>query len=163
MLQGSDDPVMVLYGDCPWVSTETLHAIYNRLQSNGAVMTMATTIVPDFNEWREGFYSFGRIMRDADNEGYVSQIVEKKDATPEQLEIKEVNPAYMCFKSSWLWEHLSQLKNNNSQEEYYLTDLVKMAVDEDETIYTVQIDPREAVGINTKDQLALCEELAQRS
>lgn len=159
-IDGDDSPIMVLYGDHPWVSAESLQAVYDRLTSNGAVMTMATTVVPDFDDWRAGFYSFGRIIRDDDRNGYVAKIVEKKDATPEQLDIKEVNPAYMCFKSSWLWNHLAKLNNNNAQEEYYLTDLVKMAVDANETIYTVQIDPKEALGINTKDQLALCEDLA---
>jgi len=162
-LSGDSNPIMVLYGDCPWVSAETLQAVYNRLVSNGAVMTMATTIVPDFDDWRAGFASFGRIVRDQSRHGYVSKIVEKKDASPEELEIKEVNPAYMCFKSEWLWSHLEKLGNKNAQEEYYLTDLVKMVVDEGETIYTVQIKLEEAVGINTKEQLALCEALVKQN
>lgn len=163
LLKDSHDPVMVLYGDHPWVSGATLRAVFDRLTSNGAVMTMATAIVPDFEDWRAAFTGFGRIVRDKNRHDYVAKIVEKKDASPEELEIKEVNPAYMCFKSDWLWSHLEKLNNKNAQEEYYLTDLVQMAVDEKETIYTVQIDPQEALGINTQDQLQLCEELIKQN
>ena len=150
--------VMVLYGDHPLVSAETLKKIHSECNGNNA-LTLATAMIPDFEEWRAGFYNFGRIVRD--EHGNVERIVEKKDSTDEELRIKEVNPAYFCFEPQWLWEHLDKLDNNNAQGEYYLTDLVQMAVTEGAKIKTVQIDPKEALGINTQEQLKLCEELGK--
>lgn len=158
-LEGVDERILVLYGDHPWVSAETIKKIAERSEDSNRVLTLATAVVEDFQDWRAGFESFGRILRDEND--YVTRIVEKKDATEEEQAIKEVNPAYFCFKPEWLWSRLEKIKNENVQHEYYLTDLVQIAVSEGEAIATVQIDPREALGINTKEQLALCEALAE--
>ena len=118
---------------------------------------MAISTVPDFNEWRSSFLSFGRLVRD--KEGNLSKIVEAKDASEEEQKIKEINPGYMCFEASWLWEHLHMLKNDNIQKEYYLVDLISMAFNEGKKISTISIEPREALGVNTKEQLELIENL----
>lgn len=157
-LQGNMAPILVLTGDMPFVSVETLHAIEKESKETGATLTMATTVVEDFKDWRQGFEGFSRVLRD--DAGKLTRTVEKKDATEEQLLIKEVNPAYLCFKAEWLWEHLPKLQNNNAQEEYYLTDLIQMAASEG-NVATVQIDPMEALGINTQEHLALCEEVVK--
>lgn len=159
LLEESQEPIMVLYGDMPFVSKETLAAVADRARESQAMLTMATTIVPDFEDWRTAFKSFSRVIRDENND--VVRTVEMKDATPEELQIKEVNPAFMCFQSAWLWKHLEKLNNNNAQGEYYLTDLIRLATEEGNTIATVQIEPKEALGINTKEHLALCEEIAE--
>ena len=86
-------------------------------------------------------------------------IVEKKDSTDEQLALKEVNPSYLCYRADWLWNHLDKLGNNNAQGEYYLTDLVGFAFLEKEKINSVNIEPREALGVNTTEQLKLISEL----
>ena len=150
MLQGSD-LVVVLYADHPLVSSETIkNLVYTHIKEK-AMITMATAIIPDFLEWRQGFESFGRFVRDENNN--IVKIVEAKDATSYEKEIKEVNPAYMCFDAKWMWEHLNMLKNENAQEEYYLTDLVGMAFQEQQKIASISIDPKEALGVNTKEQL----------
>lgn len=154
-LKDTTQGVMVLYADHPIVSVETLQKIAQTYQETGAMLTMATTTIPDFDGWRAGFQSFGRIIRNA--AGEIRGNVEAKDATPEQLAIREVNPCYFCFNPTWLWLHLSQLQNNNAQQEYYLTDLVRMAVTEGAKIAGVTIDPKEALGCNTKEQLAVIE------
>ncbi len=147
--------IMVLYGDMPLISASTIKNLADTHETSGGALTMATVTVPDFDEWRAGFYDFGRIIRGED--GNVVSIIEKRDATPEQLIMTEVNPGYYCFKSEWLWQQLEQLKNENSQGEYYLTDMVDLAHRGGEKITTVAMEPKEALGINTVEQLALVE------
>jgi len=149
--------VMVFYGDHVLLSPETIRTLSETHVHEGNTLTMATAIVPDFNEWRKSFYDFGRIIRTAD--GKLEKIVEKKDATAEELACREVNPGYYCFKASWLWTELEKIKPGNAQGEYYLTDLLQQAVEEKVKIGSIKIEPKEALGINTKEQLALVESL----
>ena len=86
----------------------------------------------------------------------------KKDATEQELSVREVNPAYFCFEKKWMLEKLSELKNENAQSEYYLTDLVQMAFDEGHCIESVQIEAREALGANTPEQLAVLESFLEK-
>ena len=151
------DIILVLYADHPLISKETIQNIVSTHVSTGATITMATAIVPDFDEWRSAFLSFGRFVRD--ETGTITKIVEAKDASEEEKKIKEVNPAYMCFNASWMWEHLHALKNENAQKEYYLTDLIGLAFAEGQRISSISIDPREALGVNTKEQLELMQNL----
>ena len=118
---------------------------------------MATIKLPDFDSWHKSFFDFGRIVRN--KAGDITSIVEKKDATEEELNIKEVNPNYLCIQGDWLWENITKLKNSNAQAEYYLTDLIKAACDQQKTIASIQIDPREGIGINSPEQLQLAEQL----
>jgi len=145
--------IMVLSGDMPFVSSKMINNLARAHFAKNNVLTMATAVTPDFVDWRQSFYGFGRIIRDRDNK--VIAIMEKKDSTPAQLENKEVNPAYYCFKTDWLWSNLDKLKNNNAQREYYLTDLVGLAFKQGQDITTVEIKPKEALGINTAEQLEL--------
>jgi bifunctional UDP-N-acetylglucosamine pyrophosphorylase/glucosamine-1-phosphate N-acetyltransferase len=153
----STKTVLVLYGDHPMIQGTTIRQLVEAHEQSGSVVTMATFTVPDFNEWRAGFYDFGRVLRDAN--GAITGSVEKKDATPEQLAITELNPCYFCFSAPWLWEHLAKLKNANAQQEYYLTDVVAMAVAEGKVIGSVTIEPKEALGVNTVEQLDLLHQL----
>ena len=73
--------------------------------------------------------------------------------------IKEVNPSYFCFESKWLWKNLEKLKTDNVQKEYYLTDLVKIAMQDKEKIESVDIDPQEALGVNSRAELEILEKL----
>ena len=158
-LKDKAENIMVLYGDHPYVSAETIRNLAQVHQASDSVITMATVKVPDFNGWRTGFYDFGRVIRN--QAGEVAAIIERKDATPQQLEIKEGNPSYFCFEAEWLWSNLNKIKNNNSQKEYYLTDLAGIACSEGYKITTVAIEPREALGVNTPEQLALLESLSR--
>jgi len=151
------DSILVLYADSPLISDRTIREIISTHKNTKSTLTMATTIVPDFDDWRSTFISFGRIIRDENNK--ILKIIEFKDATEEEKKIKEVNPAFMCFSNDWLWSNLSNIKNSNSQGEYYLTDLVSEAFKQEEPISTVIIDPKEALGVNTKEQLELIENI----
>ncbi len=151
------DTIVVLYADHPLISSDTIKNIINTHKENNSILTMATVSVPDFDDWRKAFLSFGKFVRD--NNGEITKIVEVKDANEDELSIKEVNPAYMCFDARWMWEHLHKLKNNNAQSEYYLTDLVSMAFEEKQKISSISINPKEALGVNTKEQLELIQNL----
>jgi bifunctional UDP-N-acetylglucosamine pyrophosphorylase/glucosamine-1-phosphate N-acetyltransferase len=152
-LEGKVKDIMVLYGDHPLITAEMIQKLARAHLKSGKTLTMATVKVPDFADWRCGFYDFGRIVRQGSNK--VCAVVEKRDATEAEREIKEVNPSYFCFKADWLWQKLSELKNENSQQEYYLTDLVGMACQAGLEIETVEIQPKEALGVNTAEQLEL--------
>ncbi len=152
------EDVLVLYGDHPLVSSDTVRAIVERHRASGADVTMLTVPLPDFREWRSSFADWGRIVRDA--EGAFRRIVEAKDATGKELRITEVNPAMYCFRSVWLWDHLPRVTCENAQGELYLTDVPGTAVKEGAMIETVPAEePRETLGANTPEQLDVLERM----
>jgi len=157
LLEASADNVIVLVGDQPFVTAGTIRRVVDAHASSGATLTLGTVTVPDFDDWRGAFADFGRIVRDGDGE--VASIVEVKDAAPEQLAIKEINPSYYCFKSAWLWKSLESLTSENAAGEHYLTDLLGKAIASGEKVQTVPIPPEEALGVNTLEQLAIAEAL----
>ena len=157
-LKNKADAVVVFYGDMPFVRKETIQNLVRTHEHDGAVITMITARVPDFEDWRKTFFDFGRIARGSD--GTIKAIIEKRDATPEELEIREINPGFFCFNAEWLWKNLEQLKSHNAQNEYYLTDLVGMAMNQHEKIVTIEGDYQEIVGVNTPEQLELARKLA---
>ncbi|MCE9549103.1 NTP transferase domain-containing protein [Candidatus Nomurabacteria bacterium] len=155
-LENKAENIMVLYGDSPYLHATTIKKLADEHLESKNKITMLTVEVPDFEEWRSFFYkSFSRIVRD--NSGKILKSVEFKDATDEEKNIKEVNPCYFCFNASWLWEKLNKLENHNMQKEYYLTDLIKMAIEEGETIESIKIDPSEALAANSKAELEILE------
>ena len=152
--------VVVLFADNPIVRPETIQELARKREETGAPVVMATTDIVDWNDWRgEAFGNFGRILRD--KEGNVRSIVEAKGATPEELLVTEVNPGYFAFDPTWLWERLGKLTNDNIAGEYFLVDLPGVAFNEGYKIPTVAIEPIEALGANTKEQLQLLEELSK--
>lgn len=151
------DHVVCFYGDHPFVHPET---IKNLAGYKNGVLTMMTTIVPDFEGWRKNFYHWGRIVRHQDQ---VDAIVEFKDATEKVREIKEVNPGFYCFEYNWLKKNVNELKNNNVQQEYYLTDLVQIACQQGIKVGTLFINPKEAIGINSKEELEVAESLIKNN
>lgn len=152
-LEHKAEHLIVLYGDMPFISASTIAELARVHLETQVPLTMATCSVEDFDDWRRSFSGFGRVVRNT--QGNILRTVETKDATKEELVIKECNPCYYCFQADWLWRNLETLKNDNAQGEYYLTDLVKIAVSNGEDIASIAIDPREAIGINTAEDLAL--------
>lgn len=150
------DTIMVLYGDHPFIAAETLTELAELHKEQGATITMLTTTVPNFKDEHAGFERWGRIIRDS--VGRIQEIKEAKDATEEELAIREVNPSIFAFNAEWLWEHLPELKNTNAGGEYYLTDLVGLAIEEGESVVTSSAKPFEVVGINTPEELKRAEE-----
>ncbi len=150
--------LMVLYGDQPFTSVKTIQKIQDKHLKSGKKITMATVKVPDFEDWRACFTNFSRVLRNRN--GKIVRTVEKKDANEEELKITEINPCYFCFDSKWLFEKLQNLKNDNTQKEYYLTDVIKVATQEGIEIESIEIDAHEALGANTKEELAVLEKFA---
>ena len=157
LLERSAEHVLVLVGDQPFVRPSTIRRVADTHAASGAVLTLGTVTVQDFGDWRAPFADFGRIIRGAD--GNVARIVEVKDAAPEQLAVKEINPSYYCFKAEWLWKALESLTADNAAGEYYLTDLLGKAIAAGDKVSAVAIAPEEALGVNTLEQLAIAESL----
>jgi bifunctional UDP-N-acetylglucosamine pyrophosphorylase / glucosamine-1-phosphate N-acetyltransferase len=140
-----DSLTMVLYGDVPLIQYSTLHQMAQA--GYGLVLLTVHLVNPA---------GYGRIVRDA--KGDVLSIIEEKDATPEQREIQEVNTGILLAPTKSLRAWLAKLQNNNSQREYYLTDIVSMAVQQGIGVHTVQpAHEWEIHGINSKSQLAVLE------
>lgn len=153
------DAVIVLYGDHPFVSTQTLQRLVALHEQKNVVITMMTTTVPSFAGWHRAYLHWGRILRDSNND--IIGIREFKDATEQEREIREVNPALYCFDTKWLWQQIGEIKNVNANQEFYLTDLVELAVAQGHKIHSLSIPPEEAVGINTPEEREIAERLCQ--
>ncbi len=155
-LEGQVENVVVLYGDQPHLPHDVVDRLITQHVESGNTLTMTTTTVDDFDGWRERLRYYGHIVRNS--AGEIQQVVEFKEATEEQRESKEVNPGHYCFKASWLWSHLDHLSNTgNSAGEYYLTDLIGVAIGEHERIGTIAIDPLHSLAVNTLDELHVLE------
>lgn len=117
---------------------------------------MATVIVTN-DELEKYFSGFSRVIRDADSR--ITRTIEAKDANEDELQICEVNPAFLCFDRRWLEENIQNLSTNNAQGELYLTDLIKKAFEMHGSIPALTIPVHEAYGANTPEQLARVEEV----
>ena len=155
LIDPSATSVLVLNADNPLVAPETIQKLFAEREATGEKIALGTVTIPDFEDWRTAFLGFGRIKRAAD--GTIEAIVENKDATDEEKKILELNPTFLCFEKNWLLESLAKLKNENNQHEYYLTDLIKIAFQEGQKISSVPIAPKEALGINSKEDLEIAE------
>lgn len=146
LLANHDGPVLVTPGDTPLLSAETLRSLIDNYIKNKAQVAMATFVTVEPK-------GYGRIVRGAD--GTVAGIVEEKDATAEQKQILEVNPAVYVFDCKLLFEILPGLKNSNAQGEYYLTDAIAEICNRGgKVVATVFDDPDEFMGVNDRWQLA---------
>ncbi len=152
----SAESVLVLYGDNPYLSPKTIRKLAQKHSKSKNQITMATVKLPDFSDWRSFFYkNFSRIIRGEG--GKILRSVEFKDTSEEEKKITEVNPCYFCFNSSWLLREIKKLKRHNAQKEYYLTDLVKIAIESGENIESILVDPSEALAVNSREELELVE------
>lgn len=155
LLKDFKGSILVLYGDHPLTSSESLKRIADHHEQNNLDLTFFTAVLPDFEGPHAPFAHYGRIIRD---DGQI-RIVEKKEATPEQLAIKEVNLGMYCFRSPWIWEALKKATPHNASGEYYLTDMIKIAQDFGKKVGTISLPPTEAMGINTQEDLEIAEEI----
>lgn len=153
---GEAEEILVLYGDHPFYKPASLSRI---TASQPRPLNLLTTVLEDFSGWRRSYYHWGRIVRDSSGE--IVEIKEFKDASAEEKLVTEVNPAVMCFNRTWLSKSLSALDNNNKSGEFYLTDLVQLARREGVGIKTVAVEPREAMGINSQEELEIARRLLQ--
>ncbi len=152
----AQEPTLVLYGDVPLTSKKTLAKLAklaDGVRGQDSALALLTQDLANPS-------GYGRIIRDAD--GLVQAIVEEKDASPIQKAIKEINTGIMVLPTSALKRWLKALSSSNSQGEYYLTDVIAMAVKAGVPIRTTQADDEfETIGVNSRDQLASLERTHQ--
>lgn len=147
------DQVLILYGDVPLISVPTLVSLLNCLHT--CDLALLTVDLEDPT-------GYGRIVRDRND--HIVRIVEQKDATSRELEITEINTGIMAVTRSKLEEWLSGIDSNNAQNEYYLTDIIALAVEDGVNIQAVHpLNEEEVMGINDRKQLAYLERFYQKS
>ena len=137
-LKDEDGDTLIINGDGPCIQPETLEKLFQTNQD--ASLTLLTSVLDD------GAH-YGRIVRDEN--GHVQAIVEAKDCTEEQKQICEINAGMYCFKNRDLFDNLDKLTTNNAQNEYYLTDLVKILANQGKVVKGLIVEDRdEVMGIN---------------
>ena len=147
-------PVLILNGDVPLITVETLQAMLKIHGNQGADLTLLTATLSN----PEGY---GRVIRDPD--GGIRAIIEEADATPVQRAVREINTGFYLVNGPFLFEALKELSSDNAQKEYYLTDIVKAAVRRGRKLFAVPAqDPAEVMGINSRVDLARTEKIIAR-
>lgn len=153
LLRGKADRILVTYADMPLVTAETLVSLIKSQQAHAGPITMLTVVADDP-------HGFGRVVRKPD--GSVLEVVEEAQATSSQLAIRELNVGMYCFDGHWLWEALKRIPLS-PKGEYYLTDLIGIAVSDGLAVQAVTAgDPAEVIGINTREHLAEATEILRR-
>ena len=146
-----DDVVLILYGDVPLTKAETLETLVSNVSANNVSLLTVELDEPT---------GYGRIVREG---GRVVSIVEHKDASDEIRGIKEVNTGILAVNAAYLNDCLDKIDNDNAQGEYYLTDIIALAVNDGNEVITTQADHSyEVEGINDRKQLARLERIYQR-
>lgn len=146
--------ILVLCGDGPLITKETITSLISHHEKGKYVATVLTTEL-------ENPHGYGRILRQGENE--FLKIVEEKDATESEKQIKEINSGIYCFDAQALRETLPLIKNNNAQGEYYLTDALSILKDQGKSIGVYKIDDYEDImAVNSRIQLAQVEKIMRR-
>ena len=148
-LEGKKGTVAVFCGDAPLIKEETIGRVFEEHEKNNNAATLVSSILDDAS-------GYGRIIRNGEE---VIKIVEHKDCNEEELKVTEMNAGIYCFEIEKLLECLENLSNNNSQGEYYLTDVIGMLKEKDEKVGAVVIDFEETIGVNSRVQLSQVEEI----
>jgi len=150
-LRGFTGTVLVLCGDVPLLKADTLGRFIDAHKANGGAITVMTAVLEDPA-------GYGRIVRT--DGGWVQRIVEESDASPGEMCIREVNTGIYCIDSPFLFEALKQVRADNAQGEYYLTDVVAIANERQQKVWAFPVeDSAEAMGINTRVDLAKADEI----
>ena len=154
-LAGANSTVLILSGDVPLVRAETLRALIAKHLDEKASCTVLSVRL-------ENPTGYGRVVRD--EAGKFLKIIEQKDATEDERQIREINAGIYCFDSEKLFRALERVRPTNSQGEYYLTDVPGILRDDGEQVTVYQhADAREVSGVNTRAELAEFENLLRRS
>lgn len=151
LLRDTAETMLVLYADNPLISEGTLRAMVDEHWRTGAAVTILTFRPSDPAQ-------YGRIVRGTDDR--VQAIVEWKEASLEIRAIQEVNSGILCFQADFLWPSLAQVQPKHG--EYYLTDLVEMAVAQGHSVAAQKADPEEVLGVNDRVELAQAEAILRR-
>lgn len=151
---GFEGSLLVLSGDCPLITADTMRALVETREQNGAAVVVLTMRPADP-------FGYGRIIRDSN--GQVERIVEQKDASPEEAAVGECNSGFYCFDARALFEALQKVGSDNAQGEFYLTDVLEICRNDGRaTLALPATDDAECLGINSRIQLAQATKIAQR-
>lgn len=153
------DHILVCYGDHPLLQANTIQAYITNL-SNKPYIRIGTVTAQNFTGPSEIFNHWGRVIRNADN--MITHITEYKDASHTTRLITEVNASPYCFNTKWTKQNINTLAANNTQGEYYLTDLIELASTQNIPIQSIDIPHKQALGVNTPDQLEHAETLVHK-
>lgn len=146
--------VIILYGDTPLLTKDTLEAFVKNHRDEDNTLSVLTAIF-------EEPFGYGRIIKN--DQGALVKIVEEKDATEKEREVKEINSGIYCVKAKALKESLKALNNDNNQNEYYLTDIVEILKNKNEKLGSYIIDHQEEIiGVNTRKQLFEVEQIMKQ-
>ncbi|MCB5233987.1 MAG: NTP transferase domain-containing protein [Candidatus Cloacimonetes bacterium] len=149
--QNFDGDVLILCGDVPLLTAETVDKLWTAHKEKNAAATVLTAIVDDAGR-------YGRMLRDS--QGNIKGIVEYKDASEEERKIQEFNTGIYCYDSKKLFAALAKVTNNNQQKEYYLTDTLEILYNAGESVESVVLDDiMEVSGVNSQEQLAELEDI----
>lgn len=150
-LKDFEGDLLILCGDVPLLSAETVRLLHEEHCTSGAAATVLTAVLDDAGK-------YGRMLRD--EHGNISGIVEYKDASEAQRQIQEFNTGIYCFDKARLFEALAQINNDNEQKEYYLTDTLSILYKQKHRVSNVILDDLWQVsGVNSQEQLATLEEI----
>ncbi|MEW5806199.1 MAG: bifunctional UDP-N-acetylglucosamine diphosphorylase/glucosamine-1-phosphate N-acetyltransferase GlmU [Acidobacteriota bacterium] len=153
-LQGFRGILLVLNGDLPLITAETLKSILKEHRKSGADLSVMTTIIDD----PEGY---GRVIREGN--GSIRQIVEERDATMSQREIKEISCGIYCAKAKPFLAALKRVRTNNVQQEYYITDAVRIMLGDGKKVSAfLYPESGEVLGVNTRYELCAASKLMNR-
>lgn len=154
LLMGEEGTTVVVSGDTPLLTAESLNAAFDDHEKNQAKVTVLSAQVEDA-------FGYGRVIRSAD--GSLDRIVEEKDATDEERLIKEINTGTYFFDNQALFESLDKVKNDNAQGEYYLPDVIEILKEQNEKVGAYSIDDvSEALGVNDRKALSQAEILMRK-
>lgn len=155
VLEDSDSLVLVLSGDVPMIRVETLQKLIEQHNNTGAACSILSVRL-------ENPTGYGRIVRD--ESGAFRKIVEQRDATDDERQVREINSGIYCFEATALFAALRKVEPKNDQGEYYLTDVAEiiLASGGNVSVYLIN-DAREVSGVNTRAELAEFENLVRRS
>jgi len=145
-LAGYDGPVVILYGDTPFVETSTLRRMLDRLDGDGGPGIVVLASSPDDP------LKYGRIILGEDDR--IAKMVEYKDATDDERAVRLCNSGMMAVRSKDLFRWLDKIGNDNAAGEYYLPDIVNVAAAEAREAVVIEGDPYEAAGVNSRAELA---------
>ncbi|HWF90394.1 MAG TPA: bifunctional UDP-N-acetylglucosamine diphosphorylase/glucosamine-1-phosphate N-acetyltransferase GlmU [Pyrinomonadaceae bacterium] len=155
VLENSESLVLVMNGDVPMIRVETLRKLIEQHNNTGADCSILSVRLDNPT-------GYGRIIRDTD--GHFRKIVEQRDTTEEERQVREINAGIYCFESKPLFDALRKVEPKNDQGEYYLTDVAEIILASGGTVSVYECnDPREVSGINTRAELAEFENLVRRS
>ena len=146
--------ILIVCGDVPLLTVETLGRFVEQHQAEGPILSVLTAVLPVPA-------SYGRVIRRTD--GDISRITESRDASQQELAVKEINTGIYCADAQFLYAALHRVKPNNAQKEYYLTDIVALAVEDQLRVQAViTSNHQEVEGINSRQELARMETTRQQ-